>query len=412
MKNYFNELASNIDTYIMFKIKEKAANLTDELIKKGRSPISLSMGAPTLYPPQFLIDKFKQAIDDKNMHTYSNPKGEKYFLEAVKTRMKNRFGVDIELDEICSLLGSKEGIANLMRGIISPDKKDNDRDIIMIPDPSYASYRDMIKVSGGISYSIPLTKENNFMPDMDTVWENMQKEGYDTSKVKALMINYPNNPMGATCTLEYLKQVVEFCKKHEILLISDAAYVDIYFEEKDKPSSVLEVEGAKDIAVEFHSFSKPYAITGWRAGWVCGNKEVVQKFAKLKSTIDSGMFKCIQKAVSQILNSKEGDEYIIEANQIIKEKSDYFVNAFKEELNWKFDNVPKATFYQWIPIPPRYKNASEFCDELLTKSGIVTVPGDAFGKYGAGHIRISIVCSMDELKEAVRRMKEDGFIYR
>ena len=210
MKNYFNELASNIDTYIMFKIKEKAANLTDELIKKGRSPISLSMGAPTLYPPQFLIDKFKQAIDDKNMHTYSNPKGEKYFLEAVKTRMKNRFGVDIELDEICSLLGSKEGIANLMRGIISPDKKDNDRDIIMIPDPSYASYRDMIKVSGGISYSIPLTKENNFMPDMDTVWENMQKEGYDTSKVKALMINYPNNPMGATCTLEYLKQVVEF----------------------------------------------------------------------------------------------------------------------------------------------------------------------------------------------------------
>lgn len=405
MKQFFNKYAANIDTYIMFKIKEKAAKLSEELTKRGRSPISLSMGAPTTTPPKRLIERLKSALDEKGVHTYSNPKGEKYLLQAIKTRLKNRFGVDVETDAICSLIGSKEGIANFLRSIISPD------DIIMIPDPSYASYSQMVKVCGGISYSVPLTEENNFMPDLEEVFEQLQKEGYSAQKVKALIINYPNNPLGASCTKDYLKKAVKFCKEHEILLISDAAYADIYFEDKYKPSSVLEIEGAEDIAVEFHSFSKPYSMTGWRIGWVCGNREIVSQFAKFKSTIDSGIFKAIQIAGADILNSKEGDEYIVWANGEIKKKSDYFVKAFKEELGWEIEHVPTATFYQWIKIPPRYKSSEEFCDDLLTKSGVVTVPGTAFGKYGNGYVRISIVCSLDELKEVVRRMKEDGFTY-
>ena len=213
------------------------------------------------------------------------------------------------------------------------------------------------------------------------------------------------------CDKNYLEKVVEFCKKHEILLISDAAYVDMYFEEKYKPSSVLEINGAKDIAIEFHSFSKPYSMTGWRIGWVCGNEQVVSQFAKFKSTIDSGIFKCIQMAASKVLNSKEGDEYIVWTNNEIKKKSDYFVKAFKEELGWNFDNVPNATFYQWIKIPSRYKTSEDFCNDLLTKSGVVIVPGTAFGKYGEGHVRVSIVCSKEELQEVVRRMKDDGFTF-
>ena len=411
MKQFFNEFTANIDTYIMFKIKEKTAQLKEELTQKGRTPISLAMGAPTSMPPKYLLDVMKEALDDKSAHTYSNPKGEKYFLEAVQTRMKNRFGVSLKTTEICSLIGSKEGIANLLRGIISPKLDDNEKDIILIPDPSYASYKEMVKVSGGKTYSIPLTFENNYTPNLEEVYANLEKNGFRKDKVKALIINYPNNPLGACCTKDYLKSVVDFCKKYEILLISDAAYADMYFEDANKPSSIFEIDGAKDIAVEFHSFSKPYSMTGWRIGWICGNEQVVSQFAKLKSTIDSGIFKCIQMAASNVLNSKEGDDYIVWTNSEIKKKSEYFVKAFKEELGWEFDNVPCATFYQWIKVPARYKNAEEFCDELLTKSGVVMVPGTAFGKYGEGHVRVSIVCSIEELQEVVRRMKEDGFTY-
>lgn len=411
MKQFFNEFAASIDTYIMFRIKEKTNQLKDELTKKGRAPISLAMGAPTAQPPKALLDKFKDALDEKGAHTYSTPKGESYLLDAIKTRMKNRFDVDIELNEICSLLGSKEGIANLLRGIISPVHNVEDKDIIMIPDPAYASYGEMVKVCGGISYPIPLTEENNYTPDLYEIFDNLEKDGFDKSKVKALIVNYPNNPLGATCTKEYLEHVVEFCKKHEILLISDAAYVDIYFDEKDRPHSALEIDGAKDITVEFHSFSKPYSMTGWRIGWVCGNYEVVSQFAKLKSTIDSGIFKAMQIAASEILNSKEGDEYIVWANNEIQEKAEYFTNAFKNELGWEIPHVPTATFYQWLKVPSRYESEEAFCDDLLTKSGIVMVPGTAFGKYGKGYVRVSIVCSMGSLQEVVKRMKEDGFTY-
>lgn len=411
MKQFFNEFAASIDTYIMFRIKEKTNQLKEELTKKGRAPISLAMGAPTAQPPKALLDKFKDALDVKGTHTYSTPKGESYLLEAIKTRMKKRFDVDIELNEICSLLGSKEGIANLLRGIISPVSNMEDKDIIMIPDPAYASYGEMVKVCGGISYPIPLTEENSYTPDLYEIFDNLEKDGFDKSKVKALIVNYPNNPLGATCTKEYLEHVVEFCKKHEILLISDAAYVDIYFDEKDRPHSALEIDGAKDITVEFHSFSKPYSMTGWRIGWVCGNYEVVSQFAKLKSTIDSGIFKAMQIAASEILNSKEGDEYIAWANNEIQEKAEYFTNAFKNELGWEISHIPTATFYQWLKVPSRYESEEAFCDDLLTKSGIVMVPGTAFGKYGKGYVRVSIVCSMGSLQEVVKRMKEDGFTY-
>lgn len=412
MKELFNDYVQSLETYIMFKIAEKAARLKPELIAKDRSPISLSMGAPVKNPPQFVIDKLKEALDIKGIHSYSTPRGEAFYLEAIAKRMKERFGVDLDpKSEIFSLIGSKEGIANLIRELINPVKEESERDIILIPDPAYASYKEMIKVSGGAAYSIPLTFENKFMPDLDDVWENLKKEGYNQKKVKALMINYPNNPLGATATLEYYEKAVAFCKKHNILLISDAAYTDMYFDENNLPPSVLQVEGAIDIAVEFFSFSKPYAMTGWRLGWICGNKEVISLFGKLKSTIDTGIFKALQKAASEVINSKEGDEYIKEANLGFKKKQNIFVQGLKE-LGWDMENrVPDATFYLWVPIPSRYKTSQEFTDDLMRTSGIVTVPGNAFGKYGEGFFRISIVCADEDLYEVISRMKQDGFYF-
>lgn len=412
MKELFNQYVQSLETYIMFQIGEEAARLKPELIEKGRSPISLSMGAPVKNPPQFVIDKLKEALEAEGIHSYSTPKGEAFYLEAIAKRMKTRFGVDLDpKKEIFSLIGSKEGIANLIRELINPTSNEFDRDIIMIPDPGYASYKEMIKVSGGMAYSIPLTFENNYMPDMDEIWENMKSDGYDEKKVKALIINYPNNPLGATATIEYFKNIVDFCRKHKILLISDAAYTDMYFDENNLPPSILQVEGAKDIAVEFFSFSKPYAMTGWRLGWICGNAEVVSTFGKLKSTIDTGIFKALQKAASEVLNSKEGDDYIKEANLGFKKKQEILVKGL-QELGWDMQNrVPEATFYLWLPIPPRYKISKEFTDDLMRKSGIVAVPGTAFGKYGEGFFRISIVCSDESLYEVIDRMKKDGFYF-
>ena len=413
MRNLFNDDVMSLDTYIMFKLKEETAKLTPELKAKNRAPISLSMGAPTANPPKCLIDRLKEILDEDGIHMYSTPKGEKYFRDAVALRMKKRFGVDMNPEtEIFSLVGSKEGIANLIRTLITPKKEEKEKDVILVPDPGYASYLEFVKCSGGKSYPIPLTYENDYKPDMDEVWDNLIKDGYKPENVKAMILNFPNNPLGATTTKDYVRKVIDFCKKHEILLISDAAYCDLYFDENEKPFSVFELEGAKDIAVEFYSFSKPYAVTGWRLGWVCGNSEIVQRFGKAKSTIDNGIFKALQKACSEILNSKEGDDDIKAGNEGYKRKQAIMVKGFKE-LGWPIDEnkIPHTTFYLWLPIPPRYKSAFEFCEDLLKTSGIVLVPGNAFGTHGEGFFRLSYVCSDEQLQEVIDRMKADGFTF-
>lgn len=413
MKELFNDYVQSLETYIMFQIKQETQRLTPELTAKGRKPISLSMGAPVEPPPKFVYDKLMEAVTGDGMHTYTTPKGETYLVEAIAKRMKNRFGIDLDSKtEICSLIGSKEGIANMIRALINPTTDVDKKDIILIPDPGYASYKEMVKVSGGIGYGIPLTPENNYMPNLDEVVLQLEKDGYSMNRVKALVINYPNNPLGAVCTLDYMKHAVEFCKKHNILLMSDAAYVDMVFEGAPKAPSVFEVEGAKDVAVEFFSFSKPYSMTGWRIGWVCGNKDAVGFLAKLKSTIDTGIYKPIQKAAAEILNSKEGDEYIVEANKRFERKQKIVVDGFKE-LGWDMDklNPPKATFYLWLPIPPRYKSSKEFTDDVLKTSGVVLVPGNGFGANGEGWFRMSIVAAEEQMLEVIRRLKEDGFYF-
>ncbi|PWL76168.1 hypothetical protein DBY21_06955 [Candidatus Gastranaerophilales bacterium] len=409
----FNADVMTLDTYIMFKLKEITENLKPELIKKNRAPISLSMGAPTAKPPEALLNRLKEILNEENIHLYSIPKGEPYFRKAIAQRMKNRFGVELDPDkEIFSLMGSKEGIANLIRFLVTPKKEVKEKDIILVPDPGYASYLEFIKCSGGYAYPVPLTKENNYQPDMDEILNNLIKDGFNPENIKGMLMNYPNNPLGVSTTKEYAAKVVEFCKKHQILLMSDAAYCDLYFDENEKPFSIFELEGAKDIAVEFFSFSKPYAITGWRLGWVCGNSAIIQRFGKAKSTIDNGIFKALQKACAEILNSKEGDDYIKAGNQNYKHKQAIMVKGFKE-LGWEIDetSVPHTTFYLWLPIPPRYKSAFEFCKDVLEKSGVVLVPGNAFGAHGEGFFRLSYVCSDEKLQEVIDRFKADGFNY-
>ncbi|MBR6162880.1 aminotransferase class I/II-fold pyridoxal phosphate-dependent enzyme [bacterium] len=413
MKELLNDYVQNLDTYIMFKIKQQMLELTPELTSKGRAPVNLSMGAPATPPPDFVYEKLLESLHMPMFHSYTTPKGENFLIEAIAERMKRRFGVDLNpKTEIFSLIGSKEGIANFIRLIINPTTVEKDKDIIMVPDPGYASYSQMIKVSGGLGYSIPLLKENNYMPDMEKVLADLEKEGLNPKKVKAVVLNYPNNPLGAVATREYLKSVVDFCRKHNIILISDAAYVDMTFPGQEKCASIFEFEGAKDIAIEFHSFSKPYAMTGWRVGWCCGNETLVSFLGKLKSTIDTGVFKPIQYAAAKVLNSKEGDDYIIWSNCQYEKKQKIILDGFSE-LGWDIEaiNPPKATFYLWLPIPKKYTSSVDFSQDALKKSGVVLVPGVAFGKYGEGSVRMSIVDSEEKMHEVVSRFKKDGFYF-
>ncbi len=411
IEKLFNKDVMSLETYIMFRLKEETARLKDELTARNRAPIALSMGAPTANPPKCLIDRLKEILDEDNIHTYSTPKGESYFRQAAAQRMKNRFGVELDPEtEIFSLVGSKEGIANLVRFITTPKTEELEKDVIMIPDPCYASYLQFIQCSGAKAYPMPLTAENDYKPDVEAIYNQIIKDGYKPENVKAVFINYPNNPMGISTTKEYVKSIIDFCKKYDILLVSDAAYCDLYFDENEKPFSIFEVEGAKDVGIEFFSLSKPYAVTGWRLGWVCGNKEVVQRLGKGKSTIDNGIFKALQKACAEILNSEEGDKYIEEGNKGYARKQAIMVKGFKE-LGWNMDKVPHTTFYLWLPIPRKYTSAFDFCQDVLRKSGVVLVPGNAFGECGEGFFRLSYVCSDEKLQEVIDRFKEDGFTY-
>ena len=413
VKKLCSKYVNDLETYIMFKIGQETQRLKPELEAKGRSPISLSMGAPVQAPPSFVIEALKKALDEKGIHSYSSPKGEMFFLQAVAERMKNRFGVELDAkSEIFSLIGSKEGLSNIFKTLINPAYIEKDMDIIMIPDPGYASYKEQIRVSGGLAYPMPLSAENNYMPSMKSMFDSLKADGFDPDKVKAVVINYPNNPLGVGATREYLKSIVDFCIEKKILLISDAAYVDMYFEGSEVPASILEFEGAKDVAVEFHSFSKPFAMTGWRVGWVCGNKDIINALGKFKSTVDTGIFKALQKSAAEVLNSKEGDEYIIQSNKAFKQKQKIMIEGLNE-LGWDMDNImiPTATFYLWLPVPKGYSTAAEFTTAVLEKSGVVLVPGNAFGKYGDDFFRLSFVASDDDLREVISRMKEDGFYF-
>jgi LL-diaminopimelate aminotransferase len=380
-----SERLKKLPPYLFVEIDKAKKKARDE----GRDVIDLGVGDPDIPTPNFIIDALNKAVKDPATHRYSLDQGIPEFRHAATKWYKRRFGIDIDPDtEIHPLIGSKEGIAHMPLAFIDPG------DAVLVPDPCYPPYRSGTLFAGGEVISMPLKAENAFLPDLKAV------NHAQIHKIRMMFINYPNNPTAAVCDKKFLKEAVDFARKHNTILCSDAAYSEIAFDGY-KPPSIFEIDGAKDVAIEFHSLSKTFNMTGWRIGFACGNRELVEALARVKSNIDSGIFSAIQRAGVVALDNYE--KHINNILKVYTDRRDCLVNGLNS-IGWKVEK-PKATFYVWIRVPARHTSAT-FAKELLDKADIVATPGNGFGEAGEGYIRMVITVDKSRLAEAVKRIKE------
>lgn len=355
---------------------------------QGRDIIDLGVGDPDTPTFPHIIEAMKTAIADPANHRYAFDAGLPALRTEIAVWFKGRFGVDLNPDtEIYPLIGSKEGLAHLPLGIINP------KDKVILTDPAYPAYRPTITFAGGKITNLPLKESHGFLPDL--------KKLAEIKDAKFMYINYPNNPTSATANLEFYKELVALAKEKGIILISDMAYSEIYFD-GEKPPSILEVDGAKDIAIEFHSFSKTYNMTGWRIGWACGNPKLVAALAKVKSNFDSGIFQAIQVAGITALRTKP--EELNDLRSMYEERRDCLINGLRS-LGWKIP-PPKAAFYVWGRLPKGFNSSMETAAAFLEKANIVVTPGVGFGPAGEGFVRMTITMPTERLTEAVNRLSK------
>ncbi len=359
---------------------------------KGLDIIDFGIGDPDLPTPKHIIDAMKMEVESPENHQYPSYEGHIRFRESVARWYQNRFTVELDpITEVVSLIGSKEGIAHI------PLAFNNPGDYNLIPDPGYPVYNIGTLFAGGKSHFIPLLKENGFLPDLKAIPSDI------AHKSKLLFLNYPNNPTGAVAEKDFYNDVVAFAKEYNVIVCHDAAYSEMSYAGY-KPASFLQVDGAKDVGVEFHSLSKTYNMTGWRIGFVAGNSDVVSALGKVKTNIDSGAFQAIQFAAVEAL---EGDQSCVDdMRRICQERRDILVRGLND-LGLQVE-PPKATFYLWFNVPDGY-SSQEFATHLLSNEGLVLTPGNGFGKYGEGYIRMAMTVTKERCGEAIERIRRVGF---
>ena len=385
------ELATRIKTLppYLFAAIDK---MKQEAIARGVDIINLGVGDPDLPTPAPIIERMKLAAAEPRNHQYPSYEGLLSFRQAVAGWYKRRFGVTLDpATEVLTLIGSKEGIGHVPLAFIDPG------DVVLVPSPGYPVYPVATGFAGGTSYIMPLKKENRFLPDLAAIPKDIAK------KAKLMFLNSPNNPTSVVADKDYFKKVVAFAQEHQIIVCHDAAYSEIYYDGQP-PASFLEVEGAKEVGVEFHSLSKTFNMTGWRIGFAVGNKQVLAGLGKVKSNLDSGVFQAVQEAGITALES--GDYLVDGLRKIYQERRDVFVPGLRQ-LGLDVE-LPPAAFYVWIGVPNGYTSAS--CTaHLLEKTGIVSTPGNGFGEPGEGYIRMTLTTTKERLAEALERMRKTGF---
>lgn len=371
--------------YLFAEIDRKKA----ELAEKGVDIISLGVGDPDLPTPQHIINRLKKASEVTVNHQYPTYEGMPAFRQSVANWYSSRFDVDLDPEkEVVSLIGSKEGIAHIPLAFVNPG------DVVLCPDPAYPVYRIGTIFAGGEPFNMPLLKENDFLPDLSSIpAETLKRAGM-------IFINYPNNPTAASADIGFFKSVVEFAAEHELIVCHDAAYTEVYYDD-EPPPSFLQVPGAKEVGVEFHSLSKTYNMTGWRIGVACGNPEVVAGLGSIKANIDSGIFQAVQEAGIEAIESDQ--KPVAELRRIYQKRRDLACD-FLEKMGFEF-TIPRATFYLWASVPEGLSSA-DFVSRVLSETGVILTPGNGFGDSGEGYFRISLTVDEERLIEALTRISQ------
>ncbi|MFC1984851.1 LL-diaminopimelate aminotransferase [Chloroflexota bacterium] len=374
---------ANLPPYLFVEITKKIAEKT----AKGEDIISFAIGDPDIPTSPHIIEKLCQAAQDPVNHRYPESDGLPELRQAIAGWYEKRFGVTLDADtEVLPLIGAKEGIAHIAFCFIDPG------DTALVPDPAYPVYSIGTMLAGGRPYYLPLSENNNFFPDFNSIPD------YITKRTKILWINYPNNPTAAVADLDSFNRTVEFARRHELAVCHDGPYTEVAFDDY-QPVSFLQADGAKEVGVEFHSLSKTYNMTGWRIGMVVGNAEMVGALKTLKSNLDSGIPQAIQHAAIEALSGPQ--DCIQEHNAIYQRRRDLVVDMLNK-IGLKA-SLPKASLYVWAKIPESYTSA-EFAADLLEQVGIVVTPGLGYGQSGDSYVRLSLTISDAGLVKGLSRL--------
>jgi LL-diaminopimelate aminotransferase len=380
---------SKLPPYLFADLRRKAA----EARAKGVKVIRIDIGDPDMPTPDPVVRELCRAIDDPNdpvRHRYGCDVPVEQFPQAVRNFYNRRYGVDLAEDQVVTTNGSKDAIAQFPMAVLNPG------DLAIAPAPGYPTYNIGHVFAGAVTYQVPLLRSNNFLVDFDAIPADIRRQA------KILWLNYPNNPTTAVADLDFFRRAVEFGRKHDILICHDSAYSENTYDGYKAPS-ILQVEGAADIAVEFFSLSKGFNMTGWRAGCVVGNASAVKALRLVKDNTDNGSLRAIQFAAAKALDMYE--QVVPPINEVYRKRRDMVIEALNSN-GWSLEK-PKATIYIWAPVPEKYKGSSAaFAADLLDKTGVIITPGLGYGQWGEGFFRISLTYPDAVLTEALGRIME------
>ncbi len=369
--------------YLFAEIDRKLA----EKRAQGIEVISFGIGDPDMPTPGPVVEALCRTAHDPENHRYPSYLGLPAFRQAAAEWMGRRFGVDIDPErEMVSLIGSKEGIANLPLAFVDPG------DTVLVPDPGYPVYATSVLFTGGQAYNMPLRGENDFLIDLESIPREVAQ------RTCLMFLNYPNNPTAAVADLDFYERVVSFAQEYDIIVAHDIAYSEITFDGFVAPS-ILQVPGARERCLEFHSLSKSFNMTGWRIGWVAGGTELVDLFGKVKTNIDSGIFNPVQYAGIEALTHQEG--FVAEMCEVYRGRRDILLDCLRSR-GWDAP-TPRGTIYVWMPVPQGFDSAS-FAALLLEEAAVAVAPGSAYGDAGEGYVRFSLSLTDAELEEGIRRL--------
>ena len=377
---------------------EQVNKLKYQARSDGADIIDFGMGNPDLPTPKHIVDKLVETVNNPKTHRYSASKGIPGLRQSQARYYERRFGVKLNPDtEIIATLGSKEGFANMAQAMVNPG------DVILVPNPTYPIHAFGFIISGATIQHLPILPDTMSTPDgfFEVLDQNVRNS---VPLPKALVLNFPGNPTAEVVDLDFYKEVVSYCKKNDILILSDLAYAEIYYDSDNPPPSILQVDGAKDISVEFTSLSKTYSMPGWRMGFAVGNERLISALTRIKSYLDYGAFTPIQVAASAALDSP--DSVIQEIRDVYKHRRDVLIDAF-DRVGWHVP-APEATMFAWAPIPEPLKKLGslEFSKLLLQEADIAVSPGIGFGEYGDTHVRIALVENEQRIRQAARNLKK------